>query len=167
MSYSDKIRHMFLQIVEEGVNVSPSKCFAQYNPDRFKQWMSVCSNENDPLDMIYSPHMDYLYFLDRNGKCEWTREFKAQVKKTAYYEMHIQYGKSPTWAIRKCRAFRNLYFDIKKKGRNDEPVQLLTEPIEPNPYNTDMEIYEGHHRVAICAFLGIEVFADIFKAQPF
>lgn len=161
MKYSDMTKKVRLTLVEER-EINTLNCFAQYNPDRFKVWCKCCSSNLDPLSISFAPHMELLDLLYKDKTMDWTKTLQRQAKATKYFHMHLLYGKSPAWALRKCRSVRDMFLEIIRDEQVKEPVTLLTRPLVDNPYTDGFEIYEGHHRVSICHYLGFPVLARIF-----
>ncbi len=134
MSFSDKLRS--LKIVElrpMEVDYHLIKC--QYNPDRWRHWKKVCGNT---LSIKKSPHYAFL-----NGNHD------------KYIKMHELYGRNKVWITNKCLKFQSLLEDIEKNGIKDIPT-VLKQPVIENPLNKGLEIFEGHHRIAIMQFLGLK-----------
>jgi hypothetical protein len=126
---------------------------AQYNPARFKYWKSLHKGApNDVLNIRYSPHVRFLEFYNSGKLSGFTDE---EIKDTSYYKMHQAYGKSHKWTMNKITKFVGVFEDISKNGMKEPPV-ILERPMHTNPFNSGYEIYEGHHRVAIQAYLGAE-----------
>jgi glycosyltransferase involved in cell wall biosynthesis len=123
----------------------------QYNPDRFEQYKSLHKGPLDTvLDMSASPHCRVLEAYRQNG-----HKIFANIKRCDYYRMQRFYGKSHKAAISKTKRLVELYENIKNVGFNTSIV-VVDKPIIENEYNSNYEIYTGHHRVACCIQLGIK-----------
>lgn len=129
------------------INLNPGKIKAQYNPDRFNCWLRVTSNDKDPLNMIYSPHVRFLKRYIINPDINFID--------TSYYAMHKLYGKKDKWIFDKIEKFISLYKDIKQNGIKDNIV-ILNKPLVKNKYNSSYEIFEGHHRIACTIVLKLD-----------
>jgi hypothetical protein len=113
---------------------------AQYNPERFHIWKSLHNGPpEDALVMKYSPHYRFL-----RGHEE------------AYWKLQRMYGRKPKWIENKIQKFRGVYENILKEGFQ-ENVSALETPLVKNQYNKGLEIFEGHHRVAIALVLEMDV----------
>ena len=113
---------------------------AQYNPERFHMWKSLHNGPpNDELIMKYSPHYRFL-----RGHEE------------AYWKLQRMYGRKNKWIKNKIQKFREVYDNILKDGFQKN-VSALETPLVENQYNKGLEIFEGHHRVAIALILGMDV----------
>ena len=123
----------------------------QYNPDRFEKYKSLHKGPSGTvLDMHTSPHCRLLEAYKRDGN-----EIFSNIKKQDYYKMQRYYGKSHKAAVSKTKRLVELYENMKKTGFNTSIV-VVDKPIIENEYNSDCEIYTGHHRVACCIQLGIK-----------
>jgi glycosyltransferase involved in cell wall biosynthesis len=123
----------------------------QYNPDRFKKYKSLHKGPTGTvLDMHASPHCRLLEAYERDGN-----EIFSNIKKHDYYKMQRYYGKSHRAAVSKTKRLVELYENMKNAGFNTSIV-VVDKPIIENEYNSDCEIYTGHHRVACCIQLGIK-----------
>ena len=125
--------------------VDVNKINAQYNPSRFKYWKSLHKGpENKVLNMLYSPHYRFL------------KQYKQQnIKNTSYYKLQKLYGRDHKWIKNKIDKFINLFESIKNEGCK-EKIIILSKPLVKNKYNDNLEIYEGHHRVA--CFLNLNIY---------
>ena len=114
---------------------------AQYNPDRFKFWQSLHKGlDNEVLNMLYSPHYKFL-----SGA------------KEDYYKMHKLYGRNNKWIKDKINKFTDLLDNIHINGYNkNSKIVVLTKPLVKNKYNAGLEVFEGHHRLTCCLFLGMK-----------
>jgi hypothetical protein len=157
--YTALVRRTKLQVLEKDTPVSIDRISAQYNPDRFQAYVSTtrpmdvdrASEDLNVLDIWQSPHIMFLAEYAAKGKGIWDT-----ISDQPYYKMHREYGKDKKWTVRKCKTFLQLHDDIKSVRKLTEPVALLTTPIAKNPYTKDFEIYEGHHRTAICLWLNMD-----------
>jgi SAM-dependent methyltransferase len=124
--------------------ISIGELRVQHNQSRYDLYRSLhtCSEEN-VLSMDQSPHIGFLDSM--HNFYDGDKISIDDVVKTRYYKMHILYGKTHEEAIVLCGNFLVLYEDIKKNGLKCYPLVARHE----NSY----EIFEGHHRVAICLFL--------------
>jgi len=116
------------------------KC--QYNPDRFNAWKSVVGKT---LDIDKSPHW---YFLNGNYY--------------PYERLQKLYGRNDVWVINKVLKFEKLIDDILQNGIKDPPI-VLESPIVENEYNDGLEIWEGHHRLAIASYYRLETKVNICR----
>jgi hypothetical protein len=140
------------------MTISPKKLNAQHNPSRFKHWKLLHEGPDDKvLNMIYSPHYRLL------------KSYKEQkYETTPYYKLQKLYGRNDKWIRKKINKFIDMYENIKTNGFKDDPkIVVLINPIVENKYNDSYEIFEGHHRVAICLALNIDCIQIEFKkGQP-
>ena len=121
---------------------------AQYNPNRFNFWQSLHEGpEKEVLNMFYSPHYRFLKQHKSFGI------HLARVNKTSYYKLQELYGRNDKWIKEKICKFLDLYNNIFDNGFK-EPIIVVDKPIISNKYNSGLEIFEGHHRVACCYVLG-------------
>ena len=130
------------------IEIETKKLHAQYNPSRFKYWKSLHEGPKDEvLNMIHSPHYRFL------------KNYKEQnIKTTSYYKLQKLYGRNDKWIRNKIDEFIIMYENIKTNGYEEDPkVIILRTPLVINDYNYSYEIFEGHHRVAICLFLGMKM----------
>jgi len=112
---------------------------AQYNPERFHLWKSLHNGpEKEALNMKYSPHYRFL-----RGHIE------------AYWELQRYYGRNNRWIRNKISKFVRVFESISREGFI-ENISALETPLVKNKYNRGFEIYEGHHRVSIALFLGLD-----------
>jgi len=151
-SFSSHIKN--LKLSEKEVRVMPSnKLRAQYNSDRFHLYKSLHKGpDSEALRMQYSPHCRFLKLYEDKGK-----DIFSSVENTAYYKMHRKYGKCHEWTINKIKKFIALYNNIKAEGyKEDSRVTVFEKPLISNKFNDTYEIWEGHHRVACCIYLGIK-----------
>ena len=109
------------------------KC--QYNPDYENVWSMVSDGS---YDIEGSPHYKFL-----------------QGEEDYYIRMHKLYGRNDLWITNKVLRFKSMLDDIEKNGIKEKPI-ILNRPIQPNVYNSDYEIWEGHHRLAIAKYLNIK-----------
>lgn len=124
---------------------------AQYNPSRFKHWISSCDCEaSESLNMINSPHVKLLLDYKIRGKKIWD-----DISSSNYFLMHKRYGKSEKWTRNKISSFIDLFNSIQDIGIKEMPIILPT-PLVNNKYNSSYEIFEGHHRMACCISSDIE-----------
>jgi len=120
--------------------IEPEKLKAQYNPERFHMWKSLHNGpKGEELNMLYSPHYRFL-----RGHEE------------AYWKLQRMYGRNNKWIKTKIKKFVGVFENIKKEGFI-ENLFALEMPLVVNNYNEGFEIYEGHHRVSIALFLGLDV----------
>jgi len=128
--------------------VEISNIYAQYNYDRFKYWKSlVDTKDNDNiLNMKYSPHVNFLNNIDKLSKSETSK----------YFVLQKLYGKNREWIFDKIDKFILLFDSIIYNGYDDtQPITILRQSIVPNNYNVGKyEIYEGHHRLACMLTIG-------------
>jgi len=123
----------------------------QYNPDRFEKYKSLHKGPTGTvLDMNASPHCRLLEAYERDGN-----EIFSNIKEYDYYKMQRYYGKSHKAAVSKTKRLVELYENVKNAGFNTSIV-VVDKPIIENEYNSNCEIYTGHHRVACCIQLGIK-----------
>jgi hypothetical protein len=141
-------------IETETKDIPVAEISAQYNPKRFHHWSALHAGPKDEvLNMAYSPHVRFLKVIDSLGDPYSASE--EEIKNTAYYKMHILYGKSPAWTASKIVKFIDNFVSIRLIGLQEYPT-ILVKPMHQNKFNSGYEIYEGHHRVAMYAYLGIE-----------
>jgi len=123
----------------------------QYNPDRFEKYKSLHKGPSGTvLEMHASPHCRLLEAYERDGN-----EIFSNIKEYDYYKMQRFYGKSHKAAVSKTKRLVELYENVKNAGFNTSIV-VVDKPIIENEYNSNCEIYTGHHRVACCIQLGIK-----------
>lgn len=141
--------------IKTNIFLKSIKC--QYHPKNFKHWKYLHEGPEDKvLEIKYSPHVRFLNFYTPNKNIK-------EIKNTHYYKMHRSYGKSHKWTLIKINKFIELCKKIKKEGYDGSAVIFKT-PMFKNSYNDSFEIYEGHHRLAICYFLNYEkVFCNLFN----
>jgi len=115
------------------------KLKAQYNPERFHIWIGLHDGpKGKEFDMKHSPHYRFL-----NGN------------KEPYWELQKKFGRKPKWIENKISKFLGVLESVKKNGFI-ENVSALETPLVSNKYNKGLEIWEGHHRVAIALFLKMD-----------
>jgi len=121
--------------------VNPHKMKAQYNPKRFHLWKSLHRGpEKEVLNMLYSPH--YRFLKNR--------------KDGSYYQLQRFFGRNDRWIQDKINQFLSIFESIKKNGFL-ENVSVVDNPLVKNPYNSGLEIFEGHHRIACALVLGLKL----------
>jgi glycosyltransferase involved in cell wall biosynthesis len=149
-----------VEIASEPLPVS--ELSVQYNPERFAQYKSLHKGPAETtLNMSVSPHCRILQDYETNKK-----DFLANMTKNDYYKMQRLFGKSHKAAVSKVTRLVKLYESIRKDGFTSKII-VSTEPVIANEYNHGYEIYEGHHRVACCINLGIELVPSrIMEAKP-
>ena len=108
----------------------------QYNPDLFKHWQSVCG---DSMEINSTPYYYYLKYR----------------KVDKYFDLMRLYGRTDDWIKNNINKFFKLRESISKHGIKELPV-ILTKPIINNEYSKDLEIWEGHRRLSICLYDGIQ-----------
>lgn len=138
MTYQEKLKAVDTSDYVETI-IDLDSVYCQYNPQRISAYLDAvgCVDVN-PLSISASPHFAYL-----------------KGKPAAYKRMHRMYGRDDAWIIRKMFKFAELEFDVTMRGLVEMPI-VLSKPLEPNKYNSGYEIYEGHHRLAICYKLMID-----------
>jgi len=120
---------------------------AQYNPKRFKYWVSLHSGPYlEALNMVHSPHYRFLKQYSLGEKFDYS--------KTPYYELQRFYGRKNDWILSKINKFLNIFEHI-KSGKEVDLVQIVSKPFITNKFNQGIEIFEGHHRVACYLILGV------------
>lgn len=121
---------------------------AQYNPNRFSMLQSLHAGpEKEVLNIFYSPHYRFVEQYKKFGIDI------ATVNKTAYYRLQRLYGRNDKWIKEKIYKFLDLYNSICDEGYK-EKIIVLDKPLVKNKYNSGLEIFEGHHRIACCCVLG-------------
>jgi len=136
------------------VNIDKIKC--QFNPDRF-QFYKICikHNNRDLLKIKYSPHVDLInLFFDKINKIginNFDMELFSKNKDSYYYKMQKLYGRDDAWIEKKIFKFINMAFNFDLSKQENYPI-ILDRPIQFNEYTNsgNYEIWEGHHRLAIC-----------------
>jgi hypothetical protein len=130
--------------VEKIIEINKIK--AQYNPDRFKYWLSLHNGPYpDALNMKYSPHYRFLIEYEKNNNLDW--------RNTPYYQLQKLYGRKKDWIYEKIEKFLTIYGVLKNYGKVD-PIQVVSKPFIPSVFNNSYEIFEGHHRTACYLALG-------------
>jgi len=120
--------------------IVPERLKAQYNPERFHMWVSLHNGPpGEEFNMKYSPHYRFL-----KGDEE------------PYWKLQRMYGRKSKWIKNKIKKFREVYDSILKNGFT-ENVSALESPLVQNKFNKELEIYEGHHRVAIAIVLDLNI----------
>ena len=144
MKYSQLLKQIDL-IESVNLIIPIDKIKAQYNPERFNHWKSLHKGPDyEVLNMNFSPH------------CRFLKEYKnIYPKDTSYYKMHKLYGKSNSWINQKIDKFIALFETIKNNDYKNK-ITILDKPLIENNFNNSFEIFEGHHRVAICLTLNYE-----------
>ena len=143
----DKVRIILIR--EEDISIDKICC--QYNPDKFDSYRKYTFQIGNPLSIQNSPHYDLLKRLQSFGR----DKLILHIKNTNYWLMQKAYGRDDKWIMDKVNKFLDLY-TLANKGTVLEMPDILDKPIITNPYNSEFEIWEGHHRMAIFAILKYE-----------
>jgi hypothetical protein len=131
--------------IEREISIDDVK--AQYNPKRFKSWLSLHSGPYlEALNMSYSPHYRFLKQYSLGEEFDYL--------KTPYYELQRLYGRKYHWILKKINKFLDMFEHI-KSGKEVDLVQVVSRPFISNKFNQGIEIFEGHHRVACYLVLGV------------
>jgi hypothetical protein len=142
----DKVR---IILIREG-NIDVDKIFCQYNPDKFHLYSQVVYKLGNPLSIYNSPHYKLLKLIQSLGR----DKLILHIQNTDYWKMQKLYGRDDKWIMGKIDKFINLYISIQNGTIIDSP-EILDKPIVTNQYNDKFEIWEGHHRMAAFAALGL------------
>lgn len=122
--------------------VSPADLFCQYNPDLCEKWLRVATD----YSILGSPHYRFLHGDE-----------------DPYRQMYRLYGRRRNWIENKARKFRDMAvaFD---NGVELGMIEVLEVPLVPGPFNQmGMEIWEGHHRMAIHAWANRPATVGVYR----
>jgi len=116
----------------------------QYNLNRVELYKSIHNGpENELHNMKFSPHVEFLLMCDFfNGE----KLEDHRIRDSRYYKMHKVYGKTDKFAYNMAKSFILLAKDIKQNS-------LKVPPIVFDNKDGTYEIFEGHHRIAVCRVL--------------
>lgn len=136
MNFSKYRKTLKLEYVDT-LYIPLNKIKCQINVDFFKYWKRICG---DSMEINSTPYYYYLKYR----------------KIERYQDLMRAYGRSEKWIQRNIEKFFSLIKSISKKGFVGELPIVLEKPIIDNLYNKSYEIFEGHRRLSICLYNGIE-----------
>ena len=141
MMFSEYLKN-HIKIISLGIcKIHLNVLCCQYNPDRIKIWRAY--SYDGSLLLTHSPHVNFLQQYQSFSEKKLLSCFKYE--DTTYYKLQKKYGKSNKTIQNKIRCFIKMY----EHYDSDAPLpQVLVRPIVKNEYNSGMEIWEGHHRLA-------------------
>jgi hypothetical protein len=116
----------------------------QYFPGRFIR--DLYGSDGNMMLVKNSPHYSFLQKYDEIG--DDVLKFH-----TDYYKMHNAWGRDDRFIHAKTSKFINLYKLIKKDKFNKR-IMVVENPLYERVFDSGYEIYDGHHRASIYAFLG-------------
>lgn len=125
-----------LTLIELGIVTIPIisiKC--QFNPDFEDVWLKICGD----YKIESTPYYHYL----TTGSID------------KYIELFRGYGRTEGWITQNIIKFKALTEDISKNGIKELPI-VLVKPIIHNEHNDEYEVWEGHRRLSIALFNGIQ-----------
>ena len=134
--------------VLKALDISPDDLHFQYFPGRFIR--EVYGNDGNMMLVKNSPHYSFLEKYVEIG------DAIRSMKDTNYYKMQHMWGRGDKYITKKINKIIRLYEQIKKNGLKRK-VQIVEEPLYERVFDEGYEIYDGHHRAAVCALLRYDV----------
>jgi hypothetical protein len=127
-----------------------SDLYFQYYPDTFLAEFFTGDTIGEKLSLENTPHYAFAAFCEKKGK-KACKEYHNE----RYIQLMLAWGRDDKHNQWKSKRFFDTFNSIKSKGFQGM-ITVVRKPVYEDHISDrhGFEIYHGHHRAAICYFLG-------------